>query len=138
MGGKNVLLASQQNEEEPTVTDTGFEEVKKNLDRERQNLWTSIEVYSYYQQNGGNILSRQGLLSKLSIEFGNELLVLSSPGIASILAFRKHAASILKVEEIDEFQADVSNISKCIRREVEQIPTNRNLYERQMPSKARC
>ena len=68
----------------------------------------------------------------MSIEFGNELLALSSPGIASILAFRKHAASILKVEEIDESQADVSNISKCIRREVEQIPTNRNIYEKRI------
>ena len=106
------------------LTDTGFEEVKEILEREQQNLWTSIEVYSYYQQNGGNILSCQGLLSKLSTEFENELMVLSSPGIASILAFQKHAASILKVEEIDESQADVSNISKCIRKEVEQIPTN--------------
>ena len=66
----------------------------------------------------------------MSAEFGKELLVLSSPGIASILTFRKHDVSILKVEDVDENQVDISNIAKCIRREVQEIATNRHQYEK--------
>ena len=48
-------------------------------------MWTSVEVYSYYTECGGLVLSRQGLMAKMANEFRKDIVVLSSPGLASTL-----------------------------------------------------
>ena len=61
----------------------------------------SVEVHGYYVESGGIVFSRQALVAKLAKEFGEDLLILSSPGLANILMFRKQAADVLKLCEVE-------------------------------------
>ena len=93
----------------------GFESVKKLLENNGKNMWTSVEVYNYYTECGGLVSSRQGLVAKLSSEYGKYLVILSSPELANIFVFCMHAAGILKLcQDDNEKLQDVSKVAKCI------------------------
>ncbi|CAG9764655.1 unnamed protein product [Ceutorhynchus assimilis] len=74
------------------------------MNSNRNHRWNSVELYATYISNGG-IRSRRTLISDLLDYFGNDLMVLSSSGIASIIRFRKEAAHLLNFEnsEDDDF-----------------------------------
>ena len=78
-----------------------------------------MEVYNHYTECGGLVLLRQDLVSKLANQFRKGLVILSSPGLPDILAFRTHAAGILKLcQDDNENSQDVSKVAKCIRKEI--------------------
>ena len=56
-----------------------------------------IDIYTKYVEEGGHMLSRRQLISKVVEKFGEDMIVLSSPGIASILAFRSSATKVFHV-----------------------------------------
>ena len=92
----------------------GFKSVKKLLESNGKNMWTSVEVYDY-TECGGLVSSRQGLVAKLSNEFGKFLVILSSPGLANIFVFCRHATGILKLcQDDNEKLQDVSKVAKFI------------------------
>ena len=92
----------------------GFESVKKLLENNGKNMWTSVEVYNY-TECGGLVSSRQGVVAKLSNEFGKYLVILSSPGLTNIFVLHIHAAGILKLcQDDNEKLQDVSKVAKCI------------------------
>ena len=66
-----------------------------------KNIWTSVEAHGYYVESGGIVFSRQALVVKLAKEVGEDLLILSSPGLANIFVFRKQAADVLKLCEVE-------------------------------------
>ena len=73
-----------------------------------------MEVYDY-TECGGLVSSRQGLVAKLSNEFGKYLVILSSPGLANIFVFCTHATGILKLcQDNNEKLQDVSKVAKFI------------------------
>ena len=45
-------------------------------------MWTSIKVEKIYQKHGRSRLSKQYLVGQLTKDFTNELIMLSSPGLA--------------------------------------------------------
>ena len=54
-------------------------------------------------------------MAKLVNEFGKDLVILLSTGLANILVFLTHAAGILKLcQNDDENSQDVSKVAKCI------------------------
>jgi len=67
-------------------------------------IWNSIELYSLYSELGGNKLSRRSLIKTVHDHFHPNLLVFSSPGIASILVFRGKASDHLCL--IDDAEDD--------------------------------
>ena len=92
----------------------GFKSVKKLLENNGKNMWTSVEVYNYTECSG-LVSSRQGLVAKLSNEFGKYLVILSSPGLTNIFVFHTHTAGILKLcQDDNEKLQDVSKVAKCI------------------------
>ena len=80
--------ASRKETLESISSDKGFESVKKLLENNCKNMWTSVGVYNYYTECSGLVLSRQGLVAKLANEFGKDLVILSSPELANTLVFR--------------------------------------------------
>ena len=52
-------------------------------------IWNSVEVHNIYCENGGYKPNRRKLKNALNNYIGDSLLVFSSPGVASILTFRK-------------------------------------------------
>ena len=59
----------------------------------------------------------------------NELIVLSSPGLAIVLVFQKQASSIKKIAESDDQPTDESKAAKCIWKEISNLVLNKNEYE---------
>ena len=62
------------------------------LNADKSQIWNSVELYTLYVENGGSDLSRRLLVTRLLEYFGDNLVALSCPGIATVLAFRSGAA----------------------------------------------
>ena len=113
MAERNVLYASRKTSDQDLPSmDEAYETVKNLLDNDRKSMWTSIEAEKIYQKHGGFLLSRQCLIGQLTKDFTNELIVLSSPGLANLLVFRKHASIIMKITESDDQPKDESKAAK--------------------------
>jgi hypothetical protein len=65
-------------------------------------VWNSVEVHEQYIELGGTDLSRRALVNVLYERLQPDLLILSSPGVASILVFRSTASNELRIVDDDE------------------------------------
>ena len=133
MNPKAVTAAAtvKMKSEEQADADVAFSVVINDMLENEAYIWSSVEIYSIYELSGGCILSRISLLQKLTEYFHPELLVLSSPGLASILLFQKRASDLLRVvEEDDEYM--VSAVAKKIAKELQTLPHNKNIYKTQI------
>ena len=81
-----------------------------------ERIWTSTELLSCYETYGGELLSRQLLIVELQSHFGKDIIVLSSPGIASIIIFRTHASLLLQVIEEDDDDFNFDELGKTIQK----------------------
>ena len=53
-------------------------------------MWNSIDLYGMYSEGSGFKYSRRTLIKVLVDYLGDEVVLLSSPGLASILVFKKY------------------------------------------------
>ena len=109
MGSRNVSSAKKKT---TSVIDRALLRLIEIMKQDTSKVWSSVEMHQKYVEIGGTLL-RRTLVKNISEELGNQLLVLSSPGIADILIFKEQATSILKVEEEYE-DLHTRYISKCI------------------------
>ena len=65
-----------------TVVDSALDYVKCTIKSKKNDKewWDSVEIFRLYSENGGHILSRRSLVSKLVDYFGKEIAYLSCPG----------------------------------------------------------
>ena len=77
------------------------------------------------------MLSRtEFLITNLKQYFGNDLLVLTSPGISSIVVFREKASTLFNItdEVTSDLDTSLSIVSKHVTNEVKGIAMNKNKY----------
>jgi len=87
------------------------------LNEDQSKIWNSVDIHTLYADNGGIELSRRLLVARLLEYFGDNLVALSSPGIATILAFRSGAAKALRIvpdEDDDDIDIAVAKLKKKI------------------------
>ena len=84
-------------------------------------MWTSVEIHTLYKEGGG-VITCETLIKKISDTFQSKLLILSSPSIASILVFRNHASSIVRIETVDDENVEIDKIYKVVTKEIDSIP----------------
>ena len=65
-------------------------------------IWSSVELYAAYQNEGGKKVSLRELMSKVKEFFSEKVLIFSSPGIASVRLFTAHATTVLSVVKDEE------------------------------------
>ena len=92
MNPKNVRAAQNPKEEIPNEDSTVASLVKM-IKLAKGRIWTSTELHSFYLDNGGKDLNRTRILK---IKFGNKVVVLPSPGVASIIMLNEKASQIFK------------------------------------------
>ena len=95
-------------------------------------IWNSIEVYKEYQDHRGTETSRSQLVKTISDNFGDKLIVLSSPGFASVLAFHTPAIKLLKLvrdDEEDNIKSSIKQLAETIREESKAINLNKSKYQ---------
>jgi len=78
--------------------------------------WNSIELYSQYGELGGNKLLWPPLIKTVHNYFHPNLIVLSYPGIASILVFRGRASDHLCLIEDAKDDSDTQALSTVANR----------------------
>ena len=74
------------------------------MQKDKARIWNSVDLYKRYVELGGTELSRLCLLEHISQV--KDLLVLSSPGITSVIVFQSKAGThlhiIADIEDDDE------------------------------------
>ena len=128
MGRKNINQASKA-KDELSAEDIAYHEIADIMQSDVSRMWTSVEIYKLYKQAGG-VITRETLVKKIADTFGSKLLVLSSPSIASILVFRNHASSIMRIENVDDDNVDIEKIAKVVINEIDSIPLKRDTYNK--------
>ena len=74
------------------------------LSRDLSQIWNSVELFQLYEDNGGNRLTtRKQLVKQLLHHVGEDLLVLSSPGVAHLIVFRSKTLGLLKLVPSDDY-----------------------------------
>lgn len=84
--------------------DSALEELLSQMSLDVTRIWNSAELYTLYSELGGTLISRRFLIKSVCEHFHPNLLVLTSPGVASILVFRGKAADHLRI--IDDTEDD--------------------------------
>ena len=62
-------------------------------------MWNSVDLYSMYSEGGGFKYSRRTLIKGLVDYFGGQVVLLSSPGSASILIFKTYCYFPLQIAD---------------------------------------
>ncbi|KAJ4944771.1 hypothetical protein JOQ06_013311 [Pogonophryne albipinna] len=97
---------------------------------DRSNMWNSVELFALYTDLHGDKLSRRTLIRQLQQTFGSDLLVLSSPGTADIIAFPSCASQTLRLvnDDEDDMESIAVKASKQITQDVINIDMDKGHY----------
>ena len=90
MSPKSVSAAKNASKDDED-TDPAFDEIIGEMLKDKSRLWNSVELYHQYQLFGGKALLRRSLLVKIQHDFLDDIAVLSSPGLSSLVVFRQNA-----------------------------------------------
>ena len=78
------------------------------------------------------MLTKQ-VVDQLVDPFGDNILVLSSPGVSSIVVFKNKAPTLLKIvcsDDDSNLDMSIKNVVKKINREVKVIKSDKDHYNR--------
>ena len=117
-------------ESQDASTNQPFQSVVQMLNDDKSRIWNSVELFEHYTNFGGVKHSHRSLISHLQEAFGDDLLVLSSPGIANVIVFRSCASETLRLvnNEDDDIEAVAADASKRICQDVKDIDIDKEHY----------
>ncbi len=85
---------------------------------DRSKLWSSIDLHAVYLGYGGAHITRRYLVDRILQYFGEEVVVLSSPGLCNILVFKSEAARSLHVKDgDDDISSAIEKVATTIKKE---------------------
>ena len=118
---KYVDLAAQSSA--GNVVDSALDFVKYTIKSKQQEkeMWNSVEIYNMYSENGGYLLSKRYMMSNLVDYFGKETVLLTSPGVASILVFKKFCHFTLHNIDDSENKINLKDVAAAIQMETQRI-----------------
>ena len=117
--------------------DDSFQELLQLITDNPQRMWTSIDLEKGYRNFNGSKKQRKALVDGVLKNFGDRMVILTSPGLADIVCFRKHASSIIRLQEDDDEKAKneekmIQYIGKKIFEEVKAITVDRTVYSKRI------
>ena len=111
--------------------DNAFCEVTAAVSEDLNRIWISVELFQLYQYKGGQMLTKKQLVDQLVYHFGDNIVVLFSPGVPSIVVFKNKAPTLLKLVPSDDDSAldmSIKNVGKQIVREVKVLKSDKGHY----------
>lgn len=111
--------------------DPGLLHIIALMKQDKLRIWNSVELFSEYQSHDGVLMSRDMAINKLQKHFGGDLIILSSPGYANIIAFRSQTALQLKLvkdEDDEDISSHINKVAKKVIKECTEIPLNKASY----------
>ncbi|KAG0725731.1 putative RNA-directed DNA polymerase from transposon BS [Chionoecetes opilio] len=100
-----------------SADDQAFAETVHELGCDRSKVWNALDVEAVYADKGGSVMSRRVLVENVIQHFAENMLALHSPGVATLLVFRKHVATNLRLVDDDQN----GDMDECIRKVGKQI-----------------
>ena len=111
--------------------DNAFCEVTAVVSEDLSRMWNTIELFQLNQSKGGQMLTKRQIVDQLVDHFGDNILVLSSPGVSSIVVFRNKVSTPLKLVPSDDdsdLDMSIKNVGKQIVREVKVLQSDKGHY----------
>lgn len=117
-GVRNMSTVSSKKTPESISSEKGFESVKKLLENDPKNMWTSRKFTVITQNVVILVLSRQDLADV----FGKDLVVLPSPVLANTLAISAYAAGILNLhQDYNENSQNIRKFAQCMLKKMKDV-----------------
>ena len=121
-GVRNMSTVSRKKTPESISSEKGFESVKKLLENDPKNMWTSRKFTVITQNVVILVLSRQDLVVKLADVFGKDLVVLPSPVLANTLAISAYAAGILNLhQDYNDNSQNIRKFAQCMLKKMKDV-----------------
>lgn len=108
-----------------------FELLAKYMEDNRSELWDSVQLLQRYLDLGGKQIRRSTLVSSISDEI-KDLVVLSSPGYRSLIFFSDNTTATLKMtkdDDEDNLEAALNVVAKHIKKESSGIKYQCHTYD---------
>ena len=130
---KHLWVSSSSSSFTPEVEhDEIMDFVIREIAKDKTRIWNSINIYSLYCDHGGT-LQRKTVMKKVLTDFGDQVIMLSSDGVANIVAFRKTASSQLRIVQDEDDDEDFGHrTANKIVRETNEIVRSKNEYNVEM------
>ena len=133
MSSRNINAATKCSSSIPQYRDKAYEQLKHEMELNKTKIWNSVELHEMYTALEGIDLTRKQLIRYLKDSFGEELLVLSSPGVANLVVFRSKAAGFLKLVPADDNDdIAVSKVGRKILQETKLLNQEKLTYPTRM------
>ena len=111
--------------------DNAFYELIAVVSEDLSRIWNSVELFQLYQSKGGQMWTKRQVVDQLADHFGDNILVLSSPGVSSSVVFKNKAPTLLKLVPSDDdsdLDMSIKNVVKEFAREVEVLKSDKGHY----------
>lgn len=111
--------------------ESAFEHVVDAMLIDKSRIWNALEIEELYISHGGTSFIRKHLIKELSEHFHSDLLILSAPGIANILAFRSTAGKLMRVVEndTDDIESSLDKVAKRITTESLHLKKDQSTFD---------
>jgi len=128
---ENSVACACTTHHETGLVDEAFDTLVSLLKDDQSKVWNSMELFQVYTDNGGTLCFRETLVKRLCEHFGNDILVLHSPGLANVIMFRRKAAESMKLvnDKEDDTNDLLSALSKKIANDIESVNLDKHHYE---------
>ena len=94
-------------------------------------IWNSVELFQLYQSKEGQVLTKRQVVDQLVDHFGDSSLVLSSPGVSSIVILKNKTPILLKLVPSDDdsdLDMSIKNVVKEIAGKVKVLKSDKYHY----------
>lgn len=131
MAMRNIQSTGRQ--QETDVTDPGLDAVFQFMLENKNSHWNTVELYDVYSSFSTIQQSRKTVIEKVKQHFADDVIILSSPGYASIVVFRNSASFVLKMVKDDKAHDDLEHskiqVARAIEQECKDMKCNRMHYD---------
>ena len=93
-------------------------------------VWNSVELFNMYKCLGGLLVHKKHVVKSILDYFGENVLIMSSPGFANVILFRVEAKTIMKLvdDNDDDIDSAVEKVAKYITEEVKSAERKHTHY----------
>ena len=109
-----------------------FNHVTDEMKADKSRIWNTKELVTLYDLSGGTELNQRSLLKRVKDYFSDEVVVLTSPGLCSLVVFRASASNVLSLAaqtEDEQDSAKLVTLAKDISNEIKQIEYDGSRYD---------
>ena len=101
------------------ASEVAVEAVVSTVKADTDRVWSSVELQTLYKEKGGVDCNRSRLLNSLKEIMRDEIVMLSSPGVATMFISKSKAATMLRLDEVDQdgFDLQVKAVASKIAAE---------------------